>query len=177
MSNTASQSSGSILWKGKPWILPGLIARTAVIIAVAVVALWLEFFFQYTDKSFLGLTLTWWTAIALMLVWIFSLAHLLLLRASNTYILRNDSLEIRTGILTSQSFIIAASGFADMEVKRSVSGRIMNVGDIIIRSQSETSPDREMERVRDPLAVAEQIRQVMAEPAVRIMGKEPKRNE
>jgi hypothetical protein len=60
-----------------------------------------------------------------------------------------------------------------MEVKRSISGRIMNVGNIIIRSQGETSPDRKMERVRKPLGVADQIRQVMAEPAVRVMGKEP----
>jgi len=177
MSDKTSVGSSSILWKGKPWILPGIIARTVAILAIAAVALWLEFFFAIASRTILGLAVIWWIGAVLFLIWILGSVHLLLLRASNTYILRNDSLEIRTGILASQSFIIAASGFADMEVTRSISGRIMNVGDIIIHSQGETSPDRKMERVINPLRVADQIRQVMAEPAVRVIGKEPQPKE
>jgi Bacterial PH domain len=93
---------------------------------------------------------------------------LVLLRASNTYVLRNDSLEIRSGILTSKSFVLSPSGFSDLEVIRSVSARIVNSGDIIIRTQSETDSVRRMVRVRNPLAVADQIREVMARPIVRI---------
>jgi uncharacterized membrane protein YdbT with pleckstrin-like domain len=94
--------------------------------------------------------------------------HLVLLRASNTYTLRNDSLEIRSGILTSRSFMISASGFSDLEVIRSISARIINSGDIIIRTQSETDSEKKMVRIRNPLKAADQIREVMAHPIVRI---------
>jgi len=94
------------------------------------------------------------------------LAHLLLLRASNTYILRNDSLEVRYGIVSSKSFVVSASGFSDLEVIRSVSGRIIGMGDMIIRTQGER--DVKMVRVHHPLEVADKIRQVMARPIVRV---------
>lgn len=173
MSNKPSADSSSILWKGKPWIAPGLAARTVAVFVLGILVLWLEFAFHFADRSLLGLTLATWTALVVVLIFVLGSVHLLLIRASNTYILRNDSLEIKTGILTTQSFIIAASGFADMEVRKSVSGRIVNVGTIIIRSQGETSPDRKMFGVINPDHVADQIRQVMAVPAVRIVGREP----
>jgi uncharacterized membrane protein YdbT with pleckstrin-like domain len=110
--------------------------------------------------------------LAFCLIWIVSLTHLLLLRASNTYILRNDSLEIRTGILTSKSFTVASSGFADMEVIRSLSGRILNLGNIVIRTQHESETDKKLQKVRNPLKVADQIREVMAKPMMRIEGQE-----
>ena len=55
-----------------------------------------------------------------------------------------------------------------MEVVRGVVGRIIEYGDIIIRTQSERDPQRVMSKVHDPLKVAEQIRYVMARPMVRI---------
>jgi uncharacterized membrane protein YdbT with pleckstrin-like domain len=113
-----------------------------------------------------------WIDLVIFLVWVLSLAHLLLIRASNTYILRNDSLEIRFGILTSRSFVISPSGFSDLEVIRSISNRIVNSGDIIIRTQSETESDLTMQKVRNPMSVTSQIRGVMARPIVRIEGKE-----
>jgi hypothetical protein len=75
-------------------------------------------------------------------------------------------LEIRSGILATKSFVIAPSGFADLQVNRSISGRIVGSGDIIIRSQSESNAL--MVRVREPLKVAEQIRKVMSRPIVRL---------
>jgi uncharacterized membrane protein YdbT with pleckstrin-like domain len=123
-------------------------------------------------KSFLNIPLILWTGLAFFLIWIISLTHLLLLRASNTYILRNDSLEIRTGILTSKSFTVASSGFADMEVIRSLSGRILNLGNIVIRTQDESGADKRLQKIRNPLKVADQIREVMAKPMMRIEGQE-----
>jgi uncharacterized membrane protein YdbT with pleckstrin-like domain len=114
-----------------------------------------------------------WTAFAFFLIWVFSLVHLLLVRASNTYVLRNDSLEIRTGILTSRSFVVAASGFADMEVTKSIIGRILNSGDIIIRTQAESGSDKIMQTIRNPMKVSGQIREVMSKPIVRIEGQPP----
>jgi len=172
MSREASENSSSMLWTGKPWILPDALGRGILIIAIAVVASWLELFFDVAYKSFLNLPLILWTGLAFCLIWIISLTHLLLLRASNTYILRNDSLEIRTGILTSKSFTVASSGFADMEVIRSLSERILNLGNIVIRTQDESGTDKRLQKVRNPLKVADQIREVMAKPMMRFEGRE-----
>ena len=172
MSREISENSRSMLWTGKPWILPDALGRGILIIAIAVVVSWLELFFDLAFKSFLNIPLILWTGLAFCLIWIVSLTHLLLLRASNTYILRNDSLEIRTGILTSKSFTVASSGFADMEVIRSLSGRILNLGSIVIRTQDESGADKRLQKVRNPLKVADQIREVMAKPMMRIEGQE-----
>jgi hypothetical protein len=50
----------------------------------------------------------------------------------------------------------------------------MDSGDIIIETQSEADNVEKMRRVRHPLRVADQIREVMARPIVRIEGSEPK---
>lgn len=160
------------LWTGKPWILPSVVVRSAVAIAIAVVTFWLEFYFKVESNSqILNLPIILWTALAIFLIWVLSLMHLLVLRASNTYILRNDGLEVRTGILSSKSFVVAPGGFSDLEVTRSVSGRIVNSGNIIVRTQGDS--DIKMVKVRKPLKVADQIREVMATPTVRIEGQEP----
>ncbi len=166
--------SHDIVWMGKPWIVPSVVYRTIVVAVVAAVVVWLEIFFGVVNTtSFLGVGIVFWTSLVFFIIWIGSLLHLVLLRASNTYILRNDSLEIRTGILTSRSAVITSSGFSDLEVIRSVSARMLNMGDIIIRTQSETDSNKMMVMVRNPLNVGGQIREVMAHPIVRIEGQVP----
>jgi membrane protein YdbS with pleckstrin-like domain len=160
------------LWTGKPWIIPNVLARSILAAIAAVVISWLEFYFKVENNSqILNLPLILWTVLAIFLIWVLSLIHLLVLRASNTYILRNDGLEVRTGILASKSFVVAPAGFSDLEVIRSVSGRIVNSGKIIVRTQGDS--DIKMIKVRKPLKVADQIREVMARPTVRIEGQEP----
>jgi uncharacterized membrane protein YdbT with pleckstrin-like domain len=166
MSHDSSADSKSVLWTGKPWILPGALVRSTFLVVIAVVVLWLEFFLGVDD--IVGLPVILWTGLVFLAFWLLSLMHLVLLRASNTYILRNDSLEIRSGILTSTSFVLSPSGFSNLEVVRSISARIINSGDIIIRTQSETDSVRKMVRIRNPLKAADQIREVMARPVVRI---------
>jgi uncharacterized membrane protein YdbT with pleckstrin-like domain len=158
------------LWMGKPWILPGVATRSILVIAVAITAFWLEFQFGIAAQPVLNTPIALWTSLVLFLSWALSLPRLLALRASNKYILRNDGLEIRKGILTSKSFVIAPSGFSDLEVTRSFSARIVNSGDITIRTQGET--DIIMQKVKNPLKVADQIREVMARPTVRIERQE-----
>lgn len=165
------------LWIGKPWILPNVVTRSILAAVAAVVISLLEFYFNVAkntpiaDAPILGVPLILWTVLAIFLVWVLSLTHLLVLRASNTYILRNDGLEVRTGILTAKSFVVAPGGFSDLEVTRSVSGRLVNSGNIIVRTQGDS--DIKMVKVRKPLKVADQIREVMATPTVRIEGQEP----
>jgi hypothetical protein len=164
------------LWRGKPWILPNVLARSILVVVIAVVISWLEFLFNPTNNTpiarepILGIPIILWTALAIFLVWLVSLMHLLLLRASSTYILRNDGLEVRTGILASKSFVVAPAGFSDLEVTISVSGRIVNSGNIIVRTNGDI--DIRMVKVRMPLKIADQIREVMARPTVRIEGQE-----
>jgi uncharacterized membrane protein YdbT with pleckstrin-like domain len=159
------------LWVGRPWILPTVFARTVGILCVTIAISWLEFFvgIAFTNPVFMPIIL--WTVLAVFISLISSIARPLLLRASNSYILREDGLEIRAGILTSKAFVISPSGFSDLEVVRSISERIVGSGDIIIRTQGDS--DVRMEKVRSPLKVASQIRGVMARPFVRIEGAEP----
>jgi uncharacterized membrane protein YdbT with pleckstrin-like domain len=159
------------LWIGKPWILPNVLSRSILVVVIAAVISWLEFSFHLANKTpILAISIASWTALAFFLVWLVSLTHLLLLRASNTYILRNDGLEVRTGILASKSFVVAPAGFSDLEVTISISGRIVGSGSIIVRTQGDS--DITMIKVRKPLKVAGQIREVMARPTVRIAGQE-----
>ncbi len=172
MSRASTGNSSPVLWTGKPWITPAAVARTIIVIVVAIAVILLELIFKL-DYPLLNLPLTLWTAFVFFLIWAASLVHLLLVWASNTYILRNDSLEIRTGILASKAFVVAASGFADMEVTKSITGRILNFGDIIIRTQDESGADKIMHTIRNPMKVSGQIREVMSKPMVRIEGMPP----
>lgn len=168
MSKASSGEYSSALWSDRPWILPGLVGRSILIVALAVVVAWLELQFDIAAKPLFSISAALWTGLVLFLIWIFSVIHLLALRVANMYILRNDGLEVRTGILDTKSFVIAPSGFSDLEVIRSVSARLVNSGSILIRTQGETNV--KMDRVRNTYRVAEQIRGVMARPIVRIEG-------
>ena len=157
------------LWTGRPWILPTVLARSALVIAIAIVISWFEFSFGVAyDRPLLGIQTILWTSLIVFLAWALSIVRPLLIRASNLYILRSDGLEIRAGILTSKSFVVAPSGFSDLEVIRSISARIINSGEIVIRTQGDTNV--KMEKVKNPLKVAGQIREVMARPTVRVEG-------
>ena len=165
------ESSSSVVWKDRPWITPAAIARSIVVILVGLLIIWLEFYSGTANNLLFGEKVVLWTILAFLIVWLFSLTDLLVQRATNVYTLRSDCLEIRTGILTSRSSLIVASGFSDLEVIRGVVGRIVEYGDIIIRTQSERDPEKTMQKVRDPLRVADQIRYVMGRPIVRIEQK------
>ncbi len=163
-----STSSRSIVWQGKPWITPAVAARGVLSLLVAIAVIWIESFTGTENNVFLGIPLFLWTAIVFFVIWLISLTGLLIERATNTYTLRSDSLEIRTGIATSRSLLVVPSGFSDLEVVRGVIGRIIEYGDIIIRTQSERDSVRTMIKVKDPLKVSQQIRYVMGRPIVRV---------
>jgi len=163
------------LWFGRPWVLAAVLGRSITVLVVAILTLWLEFMFGIASFSAPIMPITMWTVLALLTAWIASIARPLLLRASNSYILREDGLEVIVGIVTSKSFVIAPSGFSDLEVVRSISARIVGSGDIVIHTQGDS--DIRMEKVRRPLKVAAQIREVMARPFARIAKSEPIREQ
>jgi len=146
-------------------VLPAVLGRSIAVIAVAVFAFWLEFLFGVAYFSVPIMPVTVWTSLALLIAWVASVIRPLLLRASNSYSLMDDGLEVKVGIVTSKSFAVSPAGFSDLEVVRSVSARIVNSGNIVIRTQGDS--DIRMERVRSPLKVAAQIREVMGRPFVR----------
>jgi uncharacterized membrane protein YdbT with pleckstrin-like domain len=156
------------LWKGKPWVLPSAVGRTIMAIAVAIVVTWLEFFLGFANTPFLNIAIFLWTILVILVAWAASLVPLMAIRASNNYVLRDDGLEVRTGILTSKSFVVAPAGFSDLEVTRSIMDRILGTGNIVVRTQGDT--DIVIRKIRNPLNVADRIRGVMARPSVRIEG-------
>ena len=157
------------LWKGKPWVLPSAVGRTVLAIAIAIVVTSLEFFIpSLTNTPPLNITIFLLTILVILLAWAASLVPLIAIRASNNYVLRDDGLEIKTGILTSKSFVVAPAGFSDLEVTRSITDRILGTGNIVVRTQGDT--DIVIRKIRNPLNVADRIRGVMARPSVRIEG-------
>ncbi len=171
------EGSSTVIWQGRPWITPAATSRSITLIIAAFLIAWLEYYTGTANAKLLGESLILWTILIFAVIWLISLTGLLTQRATHLYTLRSDSLEIRTGILTSKSFTIVASGFSDLEVTRGITGRILEYGNITIRTQNETNPQRTMTKVRNPLKVADQIRYVMGRPIVRIEPKdEPKPN-
>jgi uncharacterized membrane protein YdbT with pleckstrin-like domain len=163
-----SQSSGKELWRGRPWILPNAAMRTVLVIVIASLAIIVEGSMGILSVFQFGIPVLYWTLIVFFLVWIVGLSDLLILRATHAYILRNDSLEIKVGLLTSRTSMIVPTGFSDLEVIRSVTGRILNTGDILVKTQSEKDFSKRMVKIRDPLKVADSIRSVMARPIFRV---------
>jgi len=91
---------------------------------------------------------------------------LLVFWASNNYILRQDGLEVRRGIIRLHSFVVTPMGFGDLLVYQSVGGRIFGYGDITVNSQGERQT--KLLIVRAPFGVADTIRDIMGKPIVRL---------
>jgi uncharacterized membrane protein YdbT with pleckstrin-like domain len=166
--NSADQNKSKILWRGRPWIIPNLLVRLVLAIILAVGAIFLEGLMGITNTPYFGLPLFSWTIVAFFVVWVLSTLNLLFLRYTHSYILREDDLEIKIGLLTTKTSVIAPTGFSDLELIRTISGRLFNTGDIIIKTQSEKDYTKKMVKVRDPNNAADLIRKVMARPLVRL---------
>jgi uncharacterized membrane protein YdbT with pleckstrin-like domain len=169
----SNQDSDQEVWRGRPWILPYAAIRT---ILVAVIAGGMLFVENSMDVLFLpkyGLRILDWTLIAFLLVWILLVFNLLVLRYTNRYVLRVDSLEIKIGLLTTKTSVIVPTGFSDLEVIRSISSRVFGIGDLTIKTQSERDFTKRMVMVRDPVRVANLIRDVMARQFFKLDERSP----
>ena len=158
----------SVVWLGKPWIIPAAIIRTVTVFVVAVFFIWLEIYFGVAFSDLAGLAVFAWTLLAFGVIWLLSMVELLIFRASNTYVLRQDGLEVRRGIIRLHSFVVTPSGFGDLMVYQSVGGRIFGYGDLTVNSQGER--ETKLLLVRSPFKVAETIRDIMGKPIVRVEG-------
>ncbi len=168
VSHESSKTYKEVLWEGRPWIVPSAVARTIVVIVIAVLIIWFEFYDHVALDLVAKIPVFAWTAIVFSIVWLLSMFDLVVLRASHRYKLLNDSLEIRDGIVSLRQFVIVPSGFSNLETRQSILERALDYGSIVVYSQSETDPERKMMKVRNPVKVAEQVRYVMARPIVRM---------
>ena len=161
MSNKDSQES-RVIWEASPWILPGLIGVTIAAVALLISLTWVELAILRVGSLYIVGA----TYLLIGLFWLVRAMRLSLVRWSNHYALRGSSLEVRKGILGKKILTLSAAGFSDLEVDKSLTGRILNMGSIVM----ETSSDRDLMlvRIRDPIKVSSMIRQVMTVPIVRV---------
>ena len=157
---------GVVVWLGKPWVAPAAIVRTVTVFVVAVIFLWLEIYAGVAFSYLAGLAIFAWTILAFGVIWLLSMLKLLIFFASNTYVLRQDGLEIRHGIIRLHSFVVTPSGFGDLMVYLSIGGRIFGYGDLTVNSQGER--ETKLLLVRSPFKVADTIRDIMGKPIVRV---------
>lgn len=165
-SNSRQVSHSDVVWTGKPWIVPAAIIRTVTVIVVAIVFLWLELYSGVAADGLVGLPVWAWTFLAFSLIWLISMLELLVFRASNTYILRQDGLEVKQGIIRLHSFVVTPSGFGDLMVYQSLGGRIFGYGELTVNSQGER--ETRLRLVRSPYTVADTMRNIMGKPIVRV---------
>lgn len=166
MSATKSVTHGDYVWSGKPYILPAAVGRTIIVIVFAILFVFLEVYASVAFTTLFSIPVYVWTLIVLFIVWVFSMMGLLLLRASHTYILRQDALEVHRGILRLRSFVVTPQGFGDLSIFQSIGGRIFDYGDLTVNSQGER--ETKLRLVHSPFAVGDKIRDIMGKPIVRV---------
>jgi membrane protein YdbS with pleckstrin-like domain len=171
-----TQDTDQEVWKGRPWILPHVVIRTILVAVIIGATLFLENLLALLNVSIYGLLVLYWTIIVFSLIWILTIFNLLVLRYTNRYILRVDSLEIKTGLLTTKNSVIVPTGFSDLEVIRSISNRVFGTGDIVIKTQSERDFTKRLVKVKNPMRVANMIRDVMARQIFKLDERSPGKN-
>jgi len=161
LSSNPSEES-RLIWEGSPWILPGLVGVTIESLALLISLTWVELAILRVGSLYIVGA----TYLLIGLFWFVGALRLALARWSNHYALRGSSLEVRRGILGRKIFTLSAAGFSDLEVIKSLTGRILNTGTIIMETNSDK--DLKLVRIRDPIKVSSMIRQVMTVPMVRV---------
>jgi len=157
---------GQVVWVGRPWVVPAAIIRTVTVFVFSVIFLFLEVYFGAFSYHLDGLGLWIWTILVFVVIWLVSMLELIVFWASNNYVLRQDGLEIRRGIIRLHSFVVTPMGFGDLLVYQSLGGRIFGYGDVTVNSQGERQTKLWM--VRAPFTVADTIRDIMGKPIVRL---------
>jgi membrane protein YdbS with pleckstrin-like domain len=97
---SSNQDSDQEILRGRPWVLPYAGVRTILVAVIAIVALVVEISMGFLYVSSYGSLVLVWTLRAFFIIWILVIFNLLVLRSTNLYVLRADSLEIKTGLLT-----------------------------------------------------------------------------
>jgi uncharacterized membrane protein YdbT with pleckstrin-like domain len=168
-SNSNQTTHSDVVWYGKPWVVSAAIVRTITVILLSILFLSLEFFSGGASAGLLGLPVWAWTLLAFSLIWLVNMLELLVFRATNTYELRQDGLEVKRGILKLHSFVVTPPGFGDLLVCQSIGGRIFGYGELTVNSLG--GRETKLRLVRSPAEVAGMIQDVMGKPIVGVEGR------
>jgi uncharacterized membrane protein YdbT with pleckstrin-like domain len=160
-----SKRNDDVLWQGKPWIMPQIAWATIVVGILCILVVWLEIALGHAWVPVIGIALLIWTVIVFAVIWLIWVLRYVLERASEKYTLRKIGLEVERGILSKRNIVLSTGGFSDMQVYRSIIGRMLNVGDIVIRSEGEH--DIRLRKIRNPKDTMDKIRDVMSRPLVK----------
>jgi hypothetical protein len=68
-----NSSRDSVLWTGKPWILPSALVRSISVAVIAVVVFWFEFFSEVAGDNIMGVPVIVWTGLVFFVIWLLSL--------------------------------------------------------------------------------------------------------
>jgi uncharacterized membrane protein YdbT with pleckstrin-like domain len=164
--STQTDISATIDWQGHPWVTPALIWLSVEALALALVLSWAELFEHIASRSMGPVPVLAATLAFVFVLWLIGAVRLAIIRATNKYTLRGSNLEVQHGIVGKRIFTISAAGFSDLEVLKSITGRLLNMGTIIVETDSHR--DLRLINIRDPIRVGDMIRQVMTVPTVRV---------
>lgn len=167
-SQNGHAADANVVWYGKPWVAPAAAIRTVAVIVTAILFFVLEAWAGITFKILSDAPLFLWTLVVFAVIWALSIIDLVVCWASNSYVLRQDGLEIRSGIISLRSFIVTPNGFGDLIVSQSLGGRVFGYGDLVVNSQGERATKLVMVRV--PFERADAVRKIMGKPIVRVEG-------
>lgn len=145
---------------------PAAVIRTVTIVVFAIFFLFIEMWVGAAILLLFDAPIYLWTLLAFGLIWVVSMVDLLIFWASNNYVLRQDGLEVRRGIIRLHSFVVTPSGFGDLLLYQSLGGRIFGYGDLTVNSQGERQT--KLALVRAPFQTADTIRDIMGKPIVRV---------
>ncbi len=159
-----------VVWMERPWVVPPLVGTGIATITIAIVVTWFELAFRVAFYSvFPSVSALLITLVVVFITWLCSSLQLALLRASNLYALTPAGLEVQNGIAQRERLTVSASGFSDLKVVRSPFGRVLDVGDILVRLKS--GRELLLHSIREPMKVAARVRQITAAPVV-VSGKD-----
>ncbi|MDG6990266.1 MAG: PH domain-containing protein [Nitrososphaerota archaeon] len=161
-----SESDNGVIWRGKPWVVPAIVARTAGVVVLGIIALETLVFLRVAMNSLQGFPLYVWAFGFMGVAWLASILRLAFTRASNSYVLRQSSMEVDRGIVGRQYLVVSPSAFSELEVDQGVIGRVLNYGSVAVRSQG--GQQLTLRLIRDPKEVSTKIREVMTTPMVRV---------
>jgi uncharacterized membrane protein YdbT with pleckstrin-like domain len=145
---------------------PALVGLTIEALALAIVLSWGELLAHVAFRDVGPITVLDATLAIAFLIWLGGSLRLAIIRATHRYTLRGSSLEIQSGLVSKRIFTVSAAGFSDLEVIKSVTGRLLNMGTIMVETDSHR--DLRLINIRDPIKVSAMIRQVMTVPTVRM---------
>ena len=157
---------GDVIWSGRPWIGPSLVARTIAALVVGVLAFAVLSALGLMVLSIFGTPLYVLALVVLAVSWLASVVSLFVMRASYRYVIRKGSVEVDSGIVGRRSLVVSPSAFSELEVDQGVVGRVLNYGSLEVRSQG--GQQLNLRAIRDPKGISTKIREVMTVPTVRI---------